>query len=64
MHTESLRKCGLALILAVLSSGVGKGIAQTVPIPPSQLSLDGSNLDNLPLPNPNCIPGVTCLAIH
>lgn len=62
MNTESLRKCGLALILAVLTSGIGKGLAQTLPIPPSQPSPDGNNPDGGP--NPNCMPGITCLAIH
>jgi hypothetical protein len=50
---KTLRKSTLVLALALLATGIGKGIAQTVPIPPSQASPDGG-------PDPNCIPGVTC----
>jgi hypothetical protein len=55
---KTLGKSTLALALALLTTGMGKGIAQTVPIPPSQLSPDVVNPDDGP--NPNCIPGVTC----
>jgi hypothetical protein len=66
VNTESLRKCGLALILAVLTSGVGKGIAQSVPKPPpSQPSPDGGGGNpGGGNPNPNCTLGQPCLAIH
>jgi hypothetical protein len=51
---KTSRKSTLVLALALLTTGIGNGIAQTVPIPPpSQASPDGG-------PNPNCIPGVTC----
>ncbi len=64
MNTETLRNYGLALILTILTSGVDKSLAQTVPTPPSHSSPDGDGGNPDSGPNPNCIPGVTCLAIH
>lgn len=58
MTTNILRNSTLLLILALLAVGAGKSFAQSVPTtPPTQPSPDGG-------PNPNCTPGVTCLAIH
>jgi hypothetical protein len=55
---NTLRKSTLVLALALLTTGIGNGIAQTMPIPPSQFSPGVVNPDDGP--NPNCIPGVTC----
>jgi hypothetical protein len=50
------RKYFLAFILFLLTAVAGQTIAQSVPIPPSQPSPDGTGGD----PTPNCIPGVSC----
>jgi hypothetical protein len=55
---KTLRKSTLVLALALLTAGIGKGIAQTVPTPPSQPNPDV--VKPYDGPNPNCIPGVTC----